>query len=87
MSETPNRSPVPPPDASASWNLRSQALLCYVLFLLGWISGGFTALIGVIIAFVKRGDAKGTIWHSHFQNLITVFVAMLALALIDVITS
>lgn len=80
--KSPDPSLVPPPDASASWNLRSQVILCYMLFLLGWISGGLTALIAVIIAFVKRGDAKGTAWHSHFQNLIAVFFAMLALFLI-----
>ncbi len=83
MSQTPpNPSPVPPPESSASWNLRSQVILCYVLFLMGWITGGFTTLIGFIIALVKRSDAKGTIWHGHFQNLTTVFFAMLALLLI-----
>ena len=74
----PNPSPVPPPSSSASWNLRSQVILCYALFLIAWISGGFTALIGLIIAFIKRGDATGTIWRSHFQNVITVFFVTVA---------
>jgi uncharacterized membrane protein len=78
MSETaPDKSPVPPPESSAGWNLRSQVILCYVLFLIAWMNG-ITAFIGVIIAFVKRSDAVGTVWHSHFQNLITVFFATLA---------
>jgi uncharacterized membrane protein len=48
-----------------------------VLFLVAFING-LTAIIGVIIAYIKRSDAVGTVWESHFNNLIFVFWAMLA---------
>jgi uncharacterized membrane protein len=70
---SPNTAPTPPqPQAPANSGLRSLAMICYVLYLVAWLNG-FTALIGVIIAYVKRSDAAGTVWQSHFQNLITVF--------------
>ncbi len=28
-----------------------------------------------MIAFVKRDEARGTIWESHYRNLLTVFWA------------
>lgn len=56
-------------------DLRSLAIVCYVLFLLASVNG-LTAIVGVIIAYVKRHDAGGTIWQSHFKNLILVFWVM-----------
>jgi uncharacterized membrane protein len=81
MSEIPpGGTPSPPPamqePVRAETGLRSLAMLCYVLFLIACVNG-FTAFIGVIIAYVKRGDARGTIWESHFDNVITVFWVML----------
>ena len=63
MSETapgPTAPAAPQPQAPANGNLRSLAMICYVLFLVAWVNG-ITALIGVIIAYVKRGDAAGTV--------------------------
>jgi len=58
--------------AAAGSDFRTFAIVCYALYFLG-LANGFTALIGVIIAYIKRSDARGTIWESHFENLITVF--------------
>jgi uncharacterized membrane protein len=54
-------------------DLRSLTLVAYVLFLLGGVTGGLTLFVGILIAYVKRRDATGTVWHGHFQNLITMF--------------
>lgn len=51
---------------------RVVALISYGLFFLA-LANGITAIIGVVLAYVKRGDARGTIWESHFTNLIRVF--------------
>jgi uncharacterized membrane protein len=78
MSETSPaaRPPAPPNDAAGgASDLRSLTIVCYVLFLVACLNG-LTAIIGVIIAYVKRRDAAGTIWHSHLQNLILVFWVM-----------
>jgi uncharacterized membrane protein len=52
-------------------------MICYVLYLVAFING-VTAIIGVIIAYVKRSDAVGTVWESHVNNLIFTFWVILA---------
>jgi uncharacterized membrane protein len=87
MSETspaqiPPARPLPPNDAmGGASDLRSLAIVCYALFLLGCING-LTTFIGVIIAYVKRRDASGTIWRSHFDNLIFVFWVMVGVTIL-----
>ena len=78
--------PAPPHDATGGVSdLRSLTIVCYVLFLLASVNG-LTAIVGVIIAYVKRRDAAGTIWHSHFNNLILVFWVMVAAAIVGFLT-
>ena len=79
MSDTSQAGATPPqlPDSIAAQtsSLCSMVVLCYVLFLIACVNG-ITAIIGVIIAYVKRRDAAGTIWESHLNNLILVFWVM-----------
>jgi uncharacterized membrane protein len=51
---------------------RLFALVSYGLFLAALVTG-FTALAGVVLAYIKRADTRGTIWESHFTNLIRLF--------------
>jgi uncharacterized membrane protein len=51
---------------------RGAALVAYGLYLLAPFNGA-TAIAGLILAYIKRGDARGTIWEGHFRNLIQVF--------------
>src|SRR5678815_1373819 len=53
-------------------DLRLVAALVYGLYLFA-VCTGITAIVGVVIAYVKRGDARGTVYESHFSNAITVF--------------
>ncbi len=69
------------PAALADDDARTLVIVCYALYF-AFFAAGITPLIGVIIAYVKRGDARGTIWESHFDNLITVFWVGLVLCLI-----
>jgi uncharacterized membrane protein len=76
----------PPPqlprtEITDTTSLRSLVVLSYVLFLLACVNG-VTAIVGVIIAYVKRRDAMGTIWESHFNNLILVFWVMVGATLL-----
>jgi uncharacterized membrane protein len=59
----------PPPQELAA---RRAALLSYILFALGLFIG-LTSLIGLIVAYVKRPDARGTIYASHLTWLIRTF--------------
>jgi uncharacterized membrane protein len=52
--------------------LKATALLAYGLFLLAPVNG-ITAFAGVIVAYLKRDEARGTLWEGHLRNLIRVF--------------
>jgi uncharacterized membrane protein len=71
MSEAPNHT-----DESG---LRTVLLIAYGLFLLAPFNG-ITVLAGVVLAYVKRGEARGTVWESHARNLIHVFWIGLAVS-------
>jgi uncharacterized membrane protein len=70
--------------APAHDTLRGTAILCYVLFLLGWPTVHVTTVVALVLAYVQRGEARGTPWESHFSNLIETFWAALVLAVIAI---
>lgn len=80
MSDTPPLDQ-PQPAPAAPVDLRPLVIVCYFLFLLACING-FTAIIGAVIAHIRRRDAAGTVWQSHFANLILVFWVVVAAVLI-----
>jgi uncharacterized membrane protein len=89
MAETSggNLSPAPverPREAQHS-GLRTAVMICYVLYLVAFING-LTAIIGVIIAHIKKPDAVGTVWESHFRNLILTFWVMFAALIVGLAT-
>jgi uncharacterized membrane protein len=52
--------------------LKNIALVVYILQALSFL-WGVTAIVGVIINYVKRDDAKGTVYESHFDWQIRTF--------------
>lgn len=67
-------------------NFRTAALAVYVLYAVSL----FTALpmiIGVVIAYLSRGESRGTIWHAHFTWMIRTFWTALLLGLIFALLS
>lgn len=70
------------PVASADESARGTAIISYVLFLIGWPTFHLATIVGLILAYVKRGEVRGTIWESHFDNLINTFWATLALGIL-----
>src|SRR5712691_6901628 len=76
----------PAPPAAPSASLISTTLVVYALFgvaaLAGLVSSGFpliaplsgiVGIIGIILAYVKRGEATGTWLASHYRWLIRTF--------------
>ena len=76
----------PPPAATAPQAPVTAALIVYALFAItaigGVIGSGFVmfaplfailGIVGVVIAYVKRGEARGTWTESHFDWLISTF--------------
>lgn len=64
----------------------SLTLCIYVLYLASFILGGFTALIALIINYVKLEDVKNTYLESHFRYQIRTFWFGLLWGAIGVIT-
>ena len=58
---------------------RLLVILSYGLYLIS-VAGGIPLLVGVIIAFVRKRHARGTIYESHYRNLILVFFVMMLFA-------
>ncbi|SRR5579885_174323 len=71
--------------APATDSTRTIAILVYALYLAAFVNG-ITALIGVILAYVKRGEARGTIYESHFTNAIETFWITLGLCILGALT-
>jgi uncharacterized membrane protein len=62
--------------------LKVTLLIAYGLFVLA-LFNGVTALAGVVLVYIKRGEAQGTIWEGHTRNLIHVFwISALVLAVV-----
>ena len=63
-------------------SFRGTAIIAYLLFLIGWPCLHLSTVAGVVLAYVQRGDARDTIWESHFANLITVFWTSLIVGIV-----
>lgn len=70
---------VPPPPAPAisttptDIDARTYTIIIYGLYLGAVICGGATGIVGVVMAYIKRAEYKGTIWESHIENAIHAF--------------
>jgi uncharacterized membrane protein len=61
-------------------NLRTITIIVYALYLAA-LCNGVTAIIGLVLAYVKRKEASGTIYESHLTNTIEIFWVGLVLGL------
>jgi uncharacterized membrane protein len=64
--------PAPPLPPTGTTEDRTMPAVVYGLYLLGFATGGATTLLGLIIAYVGRGDAK-PVTASHYTFLINTF--------------
>jgi uncharacterized membrane protein len=54
-------------------SLRTLTHVLYALYAVYWLTGGLTALIAIIINYVKRPDVVGTPYEAHFEWQIRSF--------------
>ncbi len=47
--------------------LKKYVFLVYILQAVGFVTGGLTAIVGVIINYIKDDDVRGTQFESHFR--------------------
>ncbi|MGE0964999.1 DUF4870 family protein [Ralstonia pseudosolanacearum] len=60
-------------DAERLAGLRRLTHILYALYAIFWLTGGITALIAIIVGYVKRDDVRGTLYESHFRWQIRSF--------------
>jgi uncharacterized membrane protein len=65
-------------------SFRGTAILAYVLYLLGWPSLHLSTIVALVLAYVQRGDSRGTIWESHFSNVIETFWISLIVGIVAI---
>jgi len=65
-------------------SLRGTAIVAYILYLLGWPTIHLTTIAGLVLAYVQRREARGTIWESHFSNLTETFWIAIIVAIVAV---
>lgn len=53
-------------------SLRQLTLVIYILYALSWLIG-ISAIVAIVINYVKREDTVGTIYESHFTWQIRTF--------------
>ena len=64
-----------------------MAIVVYGLYLAAVLSCGLAGIAGVIVAYLKRGEARGTIWESHFDNQVEAFWIWLVLVIAGGLTA
>jgi len=67
---------LPPEDNNNGLSMRTLTHVVYGLFALGLISAGFlglATLAAVVLAYLKRADAAGAVYASHFDWIIRTF--------------
>ncbi|HWK70965.1 MAG TPA: hypothetical protein VNS29_09010 [Burkholderiaceae bacterium] len=65
-----------PPEDGKGMSTRNLTHLIYGLFSLGLLSAGFfgvATIAAVVLAYLKRGDAAGTVYANHFDWVIKTF--------------
>ncbi|MEI9995778.1 MAG: hypothetical protein WDM91_14375 [Rhizomicrobium sp.] len=69
----------PPIVAPPITETRTLVIIVYGLYLAGAVTFGAAGLVGVILAYIKRDEARGTVWETHFNNAIETFWIWFAL--------
>jgi uncharacterized membrane protein len=53
-------------------SLRQLTLVIYILYALSWLIG-VSAIVAIVINYIKREDSAGTLYESHFTWQIRTF--------------
>jgi uncharacterized membrane protein len=81
-----NTEVLPPEEEESLRKLKNVALAGYALQALAFFLGGIPAVVAVVLAYVKRDDARGTWLESHLRWQIRTFWIALLGGIIGVVT-
>lgn len=51
-------------------SLKTTAWVAYLLFAVGLFTGGILSVVGLILAHIQKSKAVGSIYESHFANIV-----------------
>lgn len=68
-------------------NLRTISLVAYGCLAVAPFLGGLSAIVAVVLAYLKRREASGTIYQSHMSWIIVTFWIGLLITVIGIATS
>ena len=69
---TPNTPPPNGPVSSGGFDFNRPTIIA-ALYLASFLAGGVTGIIGIVLAFVWKGEAHAGWEDSHYQYLINTF--------------
>lgn len=70
---------------NAAEEAKKMVLIINILYVVSF--SGFTGIVALVLAYMKRSQAVGTIWESHFTYAIRTFWIGFGLAMIAVVLS
>ena len=86
MTDAPDRGAPPPPvrpppvamtfqpgNAAVEAGLRTWAIVVWALLIASAFTFALTAVVALILAYIKRPEAVGTVFESHFTSAIRTF--------------
>jgi uncharacterized membrane protein len=74
------------PEDAQQQSLKNVATLCYALYALSLLGFGITAVVAIVLDYIKRDEAHGTWLMSHFRWQIRTFWYMLLWTVVGAIT-
>ncbi|TBW35227.1 hypothetical protein EYW49_16460 [Siculibacillus lacustris] len=77
----------PTPDASSPASPKTWAIVVWALYLGGAVTVGIAGIVGLIVAYLKRGDVAGTVYASHITSAIRTFWISLIAGIIGFVLS
>lgn len=75
------------PNIEQSDSLKAVTWIAYIAFIISIFTGGLGFIVGMIVSYVKRNEAKGTIYSSHFNYLISTAWWTIIWTVVGVITA
>lgn len=60
-------------DGERLQSLKNVATLCYALYALSLLGFGITAIVAIVLDYIKRDEARGTWLESHYRWQIRTF--------------
>ena len=80
MTDAPAAS-IPPPAPYVAEESMTMPVVIYVLYLLGYFTGGLSTLIGLVIAYVQKAQASPRALSHYVFQINTFWITLIALAI------